>query len=92
VSSTISSVPSRHGEIIRLRIASSVMTPPALRMICASPASKAEGAGRVEAGVHASQDRDARRGLARAVGVVEGRGVAVVVGEQPLRRGRQNVA
>ena len=58
----ISRVPSRRWEIASERIASSVTTPPALRMTWASPSLQAKNAVDVEAGVHAGEDRDRRPG------------------------------
>jgi hypothetical protein len=52
---TISSVPSRRWEIASDRISSSVTTPPALRMMCASPSRKPRMAyGFRRASMHAS--------------------------------------
>ena len=77
----ISRVPSSRWLIASERISSSVTTPPALRMTCASPSCQAEDAVDVEPRVHARDDGDVLgRGQGERAG--EGLGVVGVVGEQ----------
>ena len=78
----ISSVPSRRCEIASERIASSVTTPPALRITCASPSLKSQRPVHVEAGVHARHDRRFGSRRQREVALVERGHVVRVVREQ----------
>ena len=78
----ISSVPSRRCEIASERIASSVTTPPALRITWASPSSSpSSAAGSRRASMHATT-ATCLAGRQRQVALVELGGVGVVVGEQ----------
>ena len=60
-----SAVPSSLWEMTSERIASSLARPPALRMTWASPSLRPAYFGRIEASVHAREDREAARGRQR---------------------------